>query len=251
MKIKIALCSTLFLVGLFVTHFTEANETDVFDDPGPQNPKQIRVYVETIEISALEFAELMTIPTKSSNHTALRNALLAKVVKGEAKLISNQSLFARSGERANVESVKEFIYPTEFEPGEAFKPEKDDTKEEISNFPILPPTPTAFETRNLGDTLEIEPVLSFDGKVVDLTFKPESVKYLGENVMAEWKTKTSDVNVQMPIFYTKRTNTSVTLAVGDFLLVNTYTPEKDELPDNTRKILQFVRAEVLEAKIYK
>jgi hypothetical protein len=248
MKIKIALCSALLVGGIFVTHLTEANEPETKEEAIPEGIRQIRVYVEKIEISALEYAELMTIPTNSSNHTALRNALLEKVNKGEAQLISNQALIVRSGERGTVESIKEFIYPTEFEPGATFRPEEDDTTKEIANFPILPPIPTAFETRNLGCTLEIEPKLSKDERTIDLVFKPESVKYIGENVMAEWKTKTTEMNVQMPIFYTQRTNTSVKLSIGEFLLANTYSPEKDGLIDHSRKILQFVRAEVLVAK---
>jgi hypothetical protein len=41
------------------------------------------------------------------------------------------------------------------------------------------------------------------------------------------------------------------LSIGEFLLANTYSPEKDGLIDSTRKILQFVRAEVFVAKMPK
>jgi len=208
-------------------------------------PKQIRIYTETIEISAIEYADLMTTPTNSNNHNLLRNKLLELVTKGKAKLVSNQSLIARSGEKATVESIREYIYPTEYEPAETMEPKKDFTPEQIASFQVLPPTPTAFETRNLGHTLEVEPTLGDDGKTIDLRLSPESTKHVGKHITAEWKTKTAEVNVEMPIFYTLRMNTSVTVIDGQFLLVNSYSPDKDGQPDHSRKVLQLVRAEIL------
>ena len=39
--------------------------------------------------------------------------------------------------------------------------------------------PTAFETRNVGDTLEFETVLGEDGRTCDLNFVPQHVGLLG------------------------------------------------------------------------
>lgn len=251
MKIKIALYSSLLMASVFVANLTQAQEAPAKEERKVHYPKQIRIYVEAIEVTALEYADLMTVPSRKNDHTAMRAKLLEKIGKGEAKLIWNQSLICRSGERAAIESVREYIYPTEYEPGETLRPKEGDTPEVVAKFPVLPPTPTAFETRNLGCTLEVEPILGEDGKIIDLTFKPESVKHVGENMMADWKTKNGDVKVQMPIFYAMRTNTSATVVDGEFLLVSTYSPEADGEVDHSRKILQFVRAEILEAKFGK
>lgn len=239
------------MASVFLVHHTQADEVEVKAVEVDNKPKQVRIYVETIEITALEYADLMTTPTKSSNHTALRNALLEKVAKGEAKLISNQSLVAMSGQRSTVESIREYIYETEYEPGETISLKDGDSAKTIENFPVMPPTPTAFETRNLGYTLQVEPTIGEDVKVVSVTFKRESVEHVDENLKAEWKTKYADVKLQMPIFYTLRADTSVVLFDGEFLLVNSYSPEKNGKTDHMRKLLQFVRAEILDKKVAK
>ena len=250
MKIKIALYSSILVASVFVANLTQAQEKPGKEDREVYYPKQIRIYVEAIEVTALEYADLMTVPTKKNNHSAVRAKLLEKVRKGEAKLLWNQSLVSRSGERATLESVREYLYPTEYEYelGKTLPPKEGDTPQVVAKFPVLPPTPAAFETRNLGYTLEVEPILGEDGKIIDLRFRPESVKHLGESVMADWKTKNAEMKVQVPIFYTMRTNTSVTVIDGEFLLVSTHSPETDGKVDHSRKILQFVRAEALEVK---
>ncbi len=44
---------------------------------------------------------------------------------------------------------------------------------------VTPATPTAFETRNTGVTLEIEPTLGGNDYVIDLKFAPEIVEFEG------------------------------------------------------------------------
>ena len=46
-------------------------------------------------------------------------------------------------------------------------------------FPVTPTTPTAFETRNTGVTLEVEPVVGPDGVTIDLNLVPQVVEFEG------------------------------------------------------------------------
>src|SRR5207237_2853822 len=48
-----------------------------------------------------------------------------------------------------------------------------------SSVPITPTTPTAFETRNTGVTLEVEPVVGPDGITIDLNLVPQVVEFEG------------------------------------------------------------------------
>ncbi len=48
-----------------------------------------------------------------------------------------------------------------------------------SNVPITPTTPTKFETRNTGVTLEVEPVVGPDGVTIDLNLLPEVTEFEG------------------------------------------------------------------------
>ena len=49
----------------------------------------------------------------------------------------------------------------------------------INIQPVTPTTPTAFETRNTGVTLEVEPVVGPDGITIDLNLVPQVVEFEG------------------------------------------------------------------------
>ena len=108
------------------------------------------------------------------------------------------------------------------------------------------PMPTAFDTRNLGSTLEIEPTVSSDGKIIDLRLVPEIVYHVGNQVWTEWKGEHGNSPVQMPTFYALRVNTAVTLDDGKYLLAAALSPKnKEGSTDFTRKLMVFVKADVI------
>jgi general secretion pathway protein D len=97
-------------------------------------------------------------------------------------LLSAPRLTTKSGQRAVIEIVREFRYPTQFQP-----PQIPQTVGNISgtstgsaaSIPVTPTTPTAFETRNTGVTLEVEPVVGPDGLTIDLNLVPQVVEFEG------------------------------------------------------------------------
>ncbi|MDQ6808725.1 MAG: type II and III secretion system protein [Verrucomicrobiota bacterium] len=96
-------------------------------------------------------------------------------------LLSAPRVTTKSGQRAVIEIVREFRYPTQFEP-----PQIPQTVGSTSGIgagsapiPITPTTPTAFETRNTGVTLEVEPVVGPDGVTIDLNLVPQVVEFEG------------------------------------------------------------------------
>ncbi|MGZ4984853.1 MAG: Amuc_1098 family type IV pilus outer membrane protein, partial [Chthoniobacterales bacterium] len=89
-------------------------------------------------------------------------------------LLSAPRVTTKSGQRAVIEIVREFRYPTQFQPpqipqnfrgGDSFSSTINPLTGITSGtgstgaFPVTPTTPTAFETRNTGVTLEVEPVV--------------------------------------------------------------------------------------------
>jgi general secretion pathway protein D len=77
-----------------------------------------------------------------------------------------------SGQQAKVEVVREFIYPTEFEPPRVASSSGGGTSS--INVPVIsPPTPGGFQTRNLGVTLNVTPQVGPDGYTINLTLIPE------------------------------------------------------------------------------
>ncbi len=100
-------------------------------------------------------------------------------------LLSAPSVTTKSGQRAIIEVVREFRYPTTFTapqvpqiatstggllPGQVPPP-----------VPVVvtPTTPQTFETRNTGVTLEVEPVVGPDGQTIDLNLVPQVVEFEG------------------------------------------------------------------------
>ncbi len=100
-------------------------------------------------------------------------------------LLSAPRVTTKSGQRAVIEIVREFRYPTQFDPPKIPEtagshrvtiPEWADHR---NAFPVTPTTPTGFETRNTGVTLEVEPVVGPDGVTIDLNLVPQVVEFEG------------------------------------------------------------------------
>jgi len=177
--------------------------------------------------------------------------------KKGADVMTAPSIVSRSGERATIEIIREFIYPTEYEPpelpqsvgvGGGLGGDGDGGNQGANIFPVTPATPTAFETRNTGVTLEVEPILGEDGYTIDLTFKPEIVEFEGfinygspiqspgTDALGNPITITITENrIEMPVFSTRRVNTSLTIydghtvAVGGLMRENVQNVE-DKVP---------------------
>ena len=170
---------------------------------------------------------------------------------GKAKLIHESVVVARSGEKATTESVCEMIYPTEYEPpGPGYVPPK--TGDINQHFPYVPSirpagsTSTAFETRNVGETLEIEPEILENGKIIDLRLAPERVMFNRYVTYLTHKDQWGTADIFFPEFHTQRVNTAITLLNKETRFIATYTPlGKNHKPDPSRKILVFVKATII------
>src|SRR5881394_601610 len=101
-------------------------------------------------------------------------------------LLSAPRVTTKSGQRAVIEIVREFRYPTQFQPpqipqtfGGSNNPNVALGNSTGGTFPVTPTTPTGFETRNTGVTLEVEPVVGPDGITIDLNLVPQVVEFEG------------------------------------------------------------------------
>ncbi len=88
-------------------------------------------------------------------------------------LVSAPKVTTKSGQRATIEIVREFRYPSEYDlpqvtqsPGGIFAP-------------ATPTSPTAFEMKPTGITLEVEPTVGPDGYTIDLVLAPRVVEFDG------------------------------------------------------------------------
>jgi general secretion pathway protein D len=154
-------------------------------------------------------------------------------------LLSAPRVTTKSGQRAVIEIVREFRYPTQFEPpqipqtfGSGNNPNVAVGSATGGTFPVTPTTPTAFETRNTGVTLEVEPVVGPDGITIDLNLVPQVVEFEGF-INYGSPIRTSSVNVlgmaqsieltpniiNQPIFSTRKVTTSVSVWDGQTVVL--------------------------------
>ena len=98
-------------------------------------------------------------------------------------LLSAPRVTTKSGQRAVIEIVREFRYPTQFTEPKVPEISGRGTSSSATTtiaLPVVgPSTPTNFETRNTGVTLEVEPVVGPDGVTIDLNLVPQVVEFEG------------------------------------------------------------------------
>lgn len=155
-------------------------------------------------------------------------------------LMTAPSVTAKSGQKATIEIIREFIYPTEYEPPQLPNSVGQGNGNNGGgiggiagggggggSFPVTPATPTAFDTRNTGVTLEIEPTIGENDFVIDLRFVPEIVEFEGfinygspiqspgTDALGNPVTSVITENrIEMPVFSARRVNTALTIYDG-------------------------------------
>ncbi|PYJ08907.1 MAG: type II and III secretion system protein, partial [Verrucomicrobia bacterium] len=164
-------------------------------------------------------------------------------------LLSAPRVTTKSGQRAVIEIVREFRYPTQFEPPQIPQTvgsvtARGDTGSIIplggaSSVPVTPTTPTHFETRNTGVTLEVEPVVGPDGVTIDLNLVPQVVEFegfinYGSPILAPSSSFINTVTgglisspqsvltpniINQPVFSTRKVTTSVSVWDGQTVVL--------------------------------
>ncbi len=154
-------------------------------------------------------------------------------------LMSAPKVTTKSGNKAVIKVVRNFPYPTEFNPPEPPPPNTGSggtggatgiaSGSLISGGIVTPTTPTAFQTRDLGVTLEVEPVVGPDNYTIDLNLSPEVVEFdgfinygspiLGATFQqfptpAVVQTTLTQNVINQPIFSTRKVTTSVSIWDG-------------------------------------
>ena len=198
-------------------------------------PRQIAVHVEWIEVDTATCTALTERPNRSTDGSLLRAKLAELIGKGEARVAFSKKLVTRSGQRAQVDSGQEVIYPVEF-----FTP--DPEKEEGPGLPV----PTAFETRTVGATVEIDPVIGPDGVTVDLNAALELTWLVGETSAGQIKDGESEISLAQPLFYSTSTTTAVTMTTGVCVHVSTeIPPDAEGVADPEKRLILLVRSDVV------
>lgn len=250
---KTYLSLLLFTLSHAMAQTLPTKEAAAEEEKDADLPRLIQCQFECIELTLEEMTNLLFLRDQSkADATALRKDLQKMVAEKKAKVVDTIIVVARSKQKATSESIMEYIYATEYEPAEIPNtvniPEKKITAQDVKVMEWMrtPPTPTAFEPRNVGGNLEVEPTLTEDGKQVDLRFAWEIVDHEGEKAWLKYKdTMNNTYKIEMPKFYVKRISTAISCAPASYTFVAAVDPQNEKgYRDPSRKWLVFAKCEV-------
>ena len=198
------------------------------DEDAGYVPRNIQIEVQIVvlpeELALPLIPELLDEKTIEAANAKVQALLAAK----KAKLIGWPTLTTRNGQRAVTEAVDEIRFVAEYAPqneviGPTLADKADDKTEPKTDRAEFFPTPQNFETRQMGVTLEVEPVLSPDGSKIDLNFAANDSKLLGYKKTTVEKPKSGEtLVVEQPEFRSTKVTTSLTLRSDQRKLVGVY-----------------------------
>ena len=139
-------------------------------------------------------------------------------------LLSSPRVTTKSGQQATIEIVREFKYPTEYSPPQVPSSSGSGSGSIIA---VTPTTPTAFEVRNTGVSLEVEPVVGADGSTIDLNLVPQVTEFdgfinYGTPIYGSNGVRSSLLTanvINQPIFSTRKVKTSVSVWDGQTVML--------------------------------
>jgi general secretion pathway protein D len=141
-------------------------------------------------------------------------------------IMARPSVVTRSGQASSIAVIREFIYPTEYEPPEI----PQSVGEGAGITPVTPATPTAFEKRDVGITLEVLPVADANKRFVDVTLNPSFVEFdgfvnygspirAGTDVLGAGSVEITKNAILMPVFSAQKLATQLTVADGATIVI--------------------------------
>lgn len=156
---------------------------------------------------------------------------------GGTDLLSAPRVTTRSGINAQIQVVREIIYPTEFDLTQPTV----DSDGNVTMAPVV--TPGGFETRETGVILNVTPTVGPDGYTIDLVMAPEvcelvdwiqygSVITINSN---EGESNTYTLNMPQPVFTSRNVTTSIVIWDGQTVVMGGLIREelttiKDKVP---------------------
>jgi len=156
-------------------------------------------------------------------------------------LLSAPKVTTKSGQRAIIEVVREFRYPSTFTPPQVPSISSTTGNTVIggaTTVPVVvtPTTPQTWETRNTGVTLEVEPVVGGDATTIDLNLVPQVVEFegfinygspinavgvntIGGAISTSVPVLLTQNVINQPVFSTRKVTTSVSVYDGQTVVL--------------------------------
>ena len=171
-------------------------------------------------------------------------------------MMAKPAIITRSGQSSTIAVVREILYPTEYEPPEL----PNSTSGGIEggdifgggnsgSFPVTPATPTAFEKRDVGVTLEVLPVADPSKQFVNVTLNPSFTDFDGfvnygspirsttQSLLGPKTVELTANAILMPVFSKQAFSTSVDVADGSTIVVGGLMQESVENVEDKTPVL--------------
>lgn len=151
--------------------------------------------------------------------------------KGEITVVADLVATGSANQKLVSESVEEVKYPTEFDPPQL--PERmpqERAVEALKVWPVVAITPTAFETRNAGHTLEVEVDVSKDGSILTMDIVPQHVRFLRWVKFDAGRLPNGNtLSINQPLFHTMKNTATLRTRNGQRMLVGVHKlPEPED-----------------------
>jgi hypothetical protein len=209
-------------------------------EPAPDAAENVpgEVFIDLLVVSIPDSSAIPLIETlndSTKTETAYRKVLELLQSK-KARLISWPTIRTKTGNRAVSENITEVRYAIEFDtnnnPAGAAAAGDEAKKADAAAAAAAPPgpqappavgvMPTTFETRNAGITLEIEPVIMDNGKVIDMQYSAQHVQLLGWDPTTVHEKDQVTVRIPQPRFHTNKVSSNSSLNAGQHALIGIF-----------------------------
>ena len=218
----------------------EPEKADGLEAP-PKTKTNLSITVEMIEFDRELVPALFPSASDPKSHAPPYQNLAEQVRHGEAKRLASTLIRTRSGERAKGGAGSEYIYGTENDssqvPGNLTSPPAD--RSQIT----APVSPTAFDSRKLGLSVETEPWVVGNGSQILLDITIEHISLDREQVYGQ-----DEGEVKQPIFSSTKITTGVVVQTATHQLLAITTPREAGSGDpvHGRRVAVFVRVDKIE-----
>ena len=183
-------------------------------------------------------------------------------------IMAQPTTVTRSGQTSSIRIVREFIYPTEYEPPELPNTvgtersqfvDIDENGELVvidsgtgGTTPVTPATPTAFETREVGVVLEVLPVVDANKQYITVTLNPVFTDFDGfvnygspinSTTNGLFGVETVEVTknaILMPIFSKNSVATTVDIVDGGTVAIGGMVQESTQIVNDKTPILSSI-----------
>lgn len=191
----------------------------------------------TCEVFSLPFHEAAELRREHKESAKVYEELVRRVDAKEAILEEWILAKCQVGSTTTATAVEEYIHPNEFDPPETPNQVGSGILEQHTSGLRTPSNPTAYETRNVGTTFEMQFLHKVSPDTIALDLTIERVSLAGHDV---WGKEIAEASV--PRFEVQGFNKSLTLSAGKVSLAGTMSPPKPQDAEQRRVWFAFVKS---------